>query len=104
MGLPFSLSCDIIGNFTEAVVECINPEEMSSSESQPSLEEFCGGSASVPRGVVLQKLYPNRIVENLKVCDESSVVEDLQICDESSVVVDDKSSPLSNCRDTEQRV
>ena len=81
-----------------------NLQGTSSLQSQPFLEEFCGGSASVPRGVVLHKLYPSRIVEDLQGCSESSVVEDLQICDESSVVVNSKSSPLSACRDTEQRV
>lgn len=105
MVLFFSLPCDIIGNFTdsEPVTES-NPEEISSSESQPCLQEFCGGSASIPRGVVLHKSFPNHIIEDLQFCDESSFVEDLQFCDESSVVVDSKSSPRTDCRDMEQRV
>ena len=88
--LSFSLSCSIIGNFTK--VTDSNQEGTSLSESQPFLGEFCGGSASVPRGFVLQKLFPNRVVENL------------QFCDESSVVVDGESSPLSDCRDTEWKM
>ena len=99
MVLCFSLSCNTTGKFTKMS----NQEETSSSESQPFSEEFCGGSASVPRGFVLQKLFPNRVVEDLEFCDEVSVVES-KLCDDSSVVVDSKTSPLSECRDTEQRM
>lgn len=54
---------------------------------------FCGGSASIPRGVVTRKLY---------LCDNS---DDASTCDESSVVSDRKRIDLrTECQETDDRM
>ena len=83
--------CDQTGNNVNSADG--NAGQTDNQSPLPTSLKFCGGSASVPRGVVTRKLY---------LCDNSN---DASTCDESSVVSDRKQVDLrTECQETDNRM
>ena len=88
----YSDVCDVTGQYTELNRSTVISELENMSDSFAVVARFCGGSASIPRGFVTQKVFPNHNVGGV------------QSCDGNSVVVSGKSSPPTNCSSSELRV